>query len=243
MKWHRLLFATISALIIGLALVQSIRAQAPDELQEFFSQEYEGISIKVNATKETDPSQNITIRIWINCTSDSVTMNNLTVSVYGFRSGQAKALLTNFTCITENTSLAYHNVVEYNHSLTVPSDVWGTTSAELYLSYTLVNRFHDDKPSFSTTLVRNVYMQELEKQLGSLNQSYRQLNDSYLQLNNTFGQLNQTYWDLYQNHTALQGGIQELDNVRRLTVILGITTGFFVLTTLYLIIRKPKGYW
>jgi len=231
------------ALIIGLTLVQNIKAQAPDELQEFFSQDYEGLSIKVNATRETDPGQNMTIKIWVNCTSDSVIIGNLNMSVYGFRSGQVKSLLTNVTCIIENTSLTYHNVVEYNYSLTVPSDVWSATSVQLYLSYTLVNRFHDDKPVFSTTLVRNVYMSELESQLGSLNQSYRQLNDAYVQLNSTFGQLNQTYWDLYQNHTSLQGSIQELDNARRVEAILGITTGFFVITTLYLIIRKPKDYW
>ena len=124
----------------------------------------------------------------------------------------------------------------------MPTDVWSTTSAELHFSYTLMNRFHDDNPNFSTTLVRNVYMQDLERQLEGLNQSYRQLNDSYLQLDSTFGQLNQTYWDLYQNHTSFQGSIQELDNARKLTVILGITTAFFVLTTLYLIIRKPKDY-
>jgi len=242
MKLYTLLAAITSTLIIGLALVQNIKAQTPDEMQEFFSQEYEGFSIKVNATREIDPSQNMTIKIWINCTSDSVTMNILNVSVYGFRNGQVKTLLTNFTCIIDNTSLTYHNTIEYNHSLTVPIDVWSTTSAELYFSYTLMNRFHDDNPNFSTTLVRNVYMQELERRLEGLNQSYRQLNESYLQLNSTFGQLNQTYWDLYQNHTSLQGSIQELDNARRLTAILGITTAFFVLTTLYLIIRKPKDY-
>jgi hypothetical protein len=136
MKLYTLLAAITSTLIIGLALVQNIKAQTPDEMQEFFSQEYEGFSIKVNATREIDPSQNMTIKIRINCTSDSVTMNILNVSVYGFRNGQVKTLLTNFTCITENTSLTYHNTIEYNHSLTVCQLTFGAQPQQNCISAT-----------------------------------------------------------------------------------------------------------
>jgi len=48
--------------------------------------------------------------------------------------------------------------------------------------------------------------------------------------------LNETYW-------SLKGSSNELGNTRTAVGILAVTTVFFVATTLYLVMRKPKESW
>lgn len=55
-----------------------------------------------------------------------------------------------------------------------------------------------------------------------------------------YQQLNQAYLGLQQNCTGLQNGLNELDNTRRVAVILGITAAFFVVTTVFTVICRSK---
>jgi hypothetical protein len=54
----------------------------------------------------------------------------------------------------------------------VLNDVWDTTYAELDFICKIADESHAYNPGFSLTLVRNVYLENLEKQLKSLNESY-----------------------------------------------------------------------
>lgn len=222
--------------MLSIVLIQGTKAQVTDDVKTFYSEKFEGISLEVNATREAIPAQNITIKLWINCTSDDVTVNGLNLSIYGFRNGREKISLSNFTSFAEATPLAYHQTTECNYTVVVPENVWDATYADLCLSYTAIGNDHSVKRGFPMTLVRNVYLEDLEQQ-------YNDLNESFHQLNSTFSELNQTYWSLKQNYTDLQEITSTFDNTRRVTVILAITTAFFVVTTSYLIMRKPKEYW
>jgi hypothetical protein len=84
---------------------------------------------------------------------------------------------------------------------------------------------------------------ELNGTYWQLNGSFSQLNSSYWELKGTYEQLNQTYWGLELNYTDLQGSITDLDNTRRLAAVLGVTSVFFVVTTVYLVTRRPKTSW
>ena len=233
---------TISiTLILALTLIQNTRAQPSSEMQTFFSKDYAGISIKVNATRETVPGENITINLWINCTATGVNVDCLTLSVYGFRYGQKKIQL-NSTDVIKNKALAPNNTSQHNYTVPIPNDVWGTTDAELSLKYTIVNLHPEYNPIFWITIVRNVYLEELENKLNSLNSTFWESFQMNLSAEN-LARLNQTYFELQQNYTSLQGSLSELDNTRRAVIILAITTVSFVATTIYLLIRKPKQQW
>ncbi len=247
------LITFLVTLTLALALIRNATAQSPSEMQTFFSKDYAGISIAVNATIETIPGGNTAIGLWINCTSAGVKVDYLNLSVYGFKSGKEKILL-NFTCALPNAPISLNQTIEYNVS--IPNDVWGATYGELYLKYAIVDQPIERNAGFHMTIVRNVYLEELEQQLKSLNESYQQLNNTLEQLNQTFWEsfqmnlstenlayLNKTYWELQHNYTALQGSLNELDNTRSAVAALAITTVIFVATTIYMIMRKPKQYW
>lgn len=245
-------------LILALTLVKSITAQTPEEMETFFSSKYVGISIQVNATRETVPGANITIKLLVNCTADDVYVDYLNLSVYGykhFKYGLEKDTLTS-ECVMKQSFLVYHNASRHNYTIPVPSEVWDLTYAELHSKYTVgIAPFGFDE-TFSITTVRNILWEELEEKLEWLNQTYQKLNNTYWQLNSTVEQLNQTFWQMFQmNLTAeslahlnetywsFKGSSNELGNTRTAVGILAVTTVFFVATTLYLVMRKPKESW
>lgn len=235
--------------LLVLALVQNTVAQNPSEMKTFFFNEYAGISIEFNATRETVPGENMTINLWINCTAIGVNMTHLSLEVYGFKYGQEKVLLKSAHVIENPSPLVFNHTYPYSYTVNIPNDVWDATYVELDFKYTIKSSSFECNPVFSMTIVRNVYLEELENKLKSLNYTYWQLNETYwqcFQMNlteETLALLNQTYWELQQNYTSSKGRLDELENTRRALVILAITTIFFVITTIYVVVRKPRQSW
>lgn len=234
--------AIMMMLVVALAFVRGVKSQSTDDLQTFFSNKYAGISIKVDATAETIPGENITIKLWFNITTDDFKMEYLNLSVYGFRNGAEKTPLLSSVGIIENISLPFNCTKEYNFTVPVPINVWDATYAGLQLKYLIQDIVCDYSPSFSITIVRNVYYEQLQAYFNLLNQTLWESFKMNLTAEN-LASLNRTYWELLQNYTALQGSMNELDNTRRVAVILGVTTVFFVATTVFMLMRKPREPW
>ncbi|MGQ9624949.1 MAG: hypothetical protein ACUVT9_06220 [Candidatus Bathycorpusculaceae bacterium] len=248
MKKYKVLGITLT-LVIFAAFIAITKAQTVDEMEIFFQKDYAGLSIIVNATAETVPGGNLTTKIWINCTATGVAIECLNISIYGFRGGQEKLPL-NSTCFLENKTLQSGENRIFDLIVELPLDVWGRTQAELYLEYYVQSDHFIRDPVFSLTNVRNIYYEKLQEDFRNLNESYHLLNDTYWQLKSDFEELNQSYINLQQEYATLnqtywelKGSLNELDSTRRLAVILGITTVFFVATTVFLVMRRPKQYW
>lgn len=274
----KLAIITLTIIVIALVLAQVRIARAQNDLQTFYSKDdLAGISIRIDATPETAPGGNMTIATWVNCTATGVLVEQLNMTIYGFEGGTNKTQLATID-LMENKTLTFNSVNESSYTLTVPSDVWDSTYADLHLKYFIYNSGFEYDPSFSLTIVTNIYYEQLKQDFSNLNNSYIQLNNtywqlsgtytqlngSYLQLNdaynelnsaysalnsnyselrNTYDQLNQTYFDLQRNYTQLQGSVNDLNNTRQLATVLGVTSIFFVATTVYLATRRPKSTW
>jgi acyl carrier protein phosphodiesterase len=256
--------------------VNTVRGQS--ELKTFYSKDdLPGIAMRINATAETVPGSNMTIVTWVNCTATGVLVEQLNMTIYGFVGGTNKTQLATID-VMENKTLTFNSVNETSYTFTVPSDVWDTTYADLHLRYFIYNSGFEHNPSFSLTIVRNIYYEQLKEDFKDLNDSfiqlnstlrqlnynysqlnanysqlneaynelnsvYSELNGNYSQLKNTYDQLSQAYSDLQLNFTQLQGSVTDLDNTRRLAAVLGVTSVFFVVTTVYLVTRRPKESW
>ena len=278
MKISKTLVIFLVVALLMLALAKSTKATGSNEVQSFFSADYVGISLRVFATNETVPGENITVQLWANYTASRVDIDYFNLSTYGFNMGGPERTYLNLTSVAANESRTFNQTLEKEYNLFVPNDVYGQIYCEVQLKYTVVDEPIQRNPSFAITYVKNVYFENLKENYrvlnesyGQLNQTYQQLNDTYgqlnenygqlnqtywqlndtygqlnqtyWQLNETYNQLNQTYWELHQNYTELEGTTSDLDNTRRLAVILGITTASFVATTLYLIMKKPREPW
>lgn len=208
-------------LILTVAIVNQAKAQSADEMCTFFYKEYGGITIMVDATNKTDPNESLTVRLWLNCTAVGVYVEYLNITIYGFIEGEQKISLNN-TSIFNEESLYFNQTSEHEITVHVPSDVWGVTYAEFVLKYSIREDSFKKTEGFPITSIRNVKFNELE--------------DAY-------EALNQTYWDLMKNYTELEGRLGELNNTRVAVGVLAIIAFFFVITTLYLAMRKPRQYW
>lgn len=230
---------------LTLAIVCKVRAQAEEQnVKTFFDSEMPGIKIQVNATAETRPKENLTV--WLRLIPQAnVSVELFQLEVYGFLNGTIRVSIGNIT----DHSLSLNGVSsDYNGTFFVPDRVWGVTFGQITLTYSIslgssTQTFQNATSGFYMTHVENTFLENLESQVKSLNESYNQLNGTYNNLTREYLQLNQTFVQLQQNYTTLQGSMNELDNTRRVAVILAITTVFFVATTIFMVMRRPRESW
>lgn len=228
-----------AALALVLAAANNVKAQ-PNGMQSFLSAEYGGISIRVDAPKETVPGGSITITIVINATADGVQIEHLNVSVYGFINGRQQTLL-NSTTVLAAIPLQFNETTKFDVTIMMPPDVWGITYGQISLEYAIKDLPSTERnPGFSLTTVRNIYLENLESQFQSLNQSHNMLSEVFKNLTTEYAKLNATYTGSLD---ARAQDSNDLYGTRTVATILTITTVFFVATTFYLVMRRPKDYW
>jgi hypothetical protein len=223
---------------LTLAMVCKVKAQvSAHNVKTFFDSEMPGIKIQVNATAETRPTENLSA--WLLLTPQTaVYVESFELDIYGFLNGTDKVSIGN---ITDHSFSLNGNSTEYNMTFLVPDGVWGITFGEITLTYSanlggLELMFPKASGGFYMTQVDNTFVESLVTQLRGLNESYDRLNDTYYNLTGE-------YLELQQNYTMLQGSMNELDNTRRVAVILAITTVFFVATTVFMVMRRPRESW
>jgi len=219
----------IILLTLTSALIGITKAQAPTEnMKTFFESKWPGIEIQVNATRETLPEEAMTIILLVKSKAEDIYIEYFNLTIFGFIEGQNKSILGGI--YQDAFPLNYSETKRCNKTLTVRSDVWGTTYGELAFQYSIGGFSYSlSSLGFTTTYVKNVYLENLEEQFQSLNEN--------------FTELQQNYTELAGKYDELSKSIVELDNTRRAMIILAITTVIFAATTIYSIMRKPKQYW
>ena len=236
---------SLCVLAVTFAFLNSAGVHATDEeMKVFLNSEMTGIKIQVNATARTQPSKNLTVVLTLRTTTN-VHIDRINLEVFGFLNGTDQLSIGNIS----DTNFDMNNTLKnYTGIVFVPDSVWGITYGEIRLAYSadmggFVAGFPNIVNGFPLTLVENILLKNLEEQVKNLNGSYNQLAEKYSNLTETYATLNQTYRDLNQTYTSAQSSLGELDNTRRLTTILAITTVFFLATTVYIILRRPRDYW
>jgi hypothetical protein len=241
--------AKLSLILAFLSLtfmtVSSSRVQAAQQqIQTFYDSDLPGIRIQINATAYSQPSNTITVSVNL-ITHTNVYVDLFNVELFGFTNGTVKTSIANITdsYFKLDSDSRTHSAVVF-----VPELVWGVLYGEIRITYSAdVGGIQLTLPSltsgFPMTQVENTYLENLKNQTKSLSQSNHDLDQQLKNVTSDFEQLNATYYELQKNYTSAQGNAADLDNTRRLTAVLGIAAAFFVATTVYLVIRKPKETW
>jgi hypothetical protein len=218
-------------MILGFSFFGNVRGQVQQESSEaFLDFAAFGLRIQVNATAQARPTENITVILVLTSLTE-VHINYFNLSIFGFLNGTDRILMANKSDVDfwlNSTSYSY------NWTFTVPEWVSGKTYGDIRMAHLAIYGpakidYEEFPCGFYMTDVENVYLEELQSELNNLTQKYEQLNQSYI--------------ELQQNLTdALRGNANSLDSARTVITALLITTVFFVATTLYLVIRKPREY-
>ncbi|MEM2946947.1 MAG: hypothetical protein QXN96_01770 [Candidatus Bathyarchaeia archaeon] len=232
-------------LILLLASLNLAKAQTEDgNLKTFFDSWVPEIKLKVNATAETKPTQNITVMLSLEGKSE-ILVKHLNFSIYGFNRDHNKILLNSIT--DENLLL---NTKRYQRTFKVPENVCGITYGEITLVYDVeyavgqgrLTMPYNVTVGFTMTKIEDVYLKSLEAHLNDLNETFMKCFGKNLTTDELLS-LNQTWWQLNNEYESLKGVKGELDNTRSTMVILAIIAIIFFVTTAYLVFRRPKTYW
>jgi hypothetical protein len=221
----------------------NVKAQTTENMETFFDREIPGIKITVKAAAETQPNENITINLYIKPLEEKVDIEYFNFSVFGFINGTYKTLMPLYSNKTGEFTLPY----ECNFTCHVSEQIWGVTLGEITLKYKVtypyplgeITQRYNFTIGFDMTCVENVYLEAIEEQLENLNSTLAQLNQTFREYFNT----DLTPENFNKTCQELKGSQSELSNTRMTVAVLAITTVFFVATTAYFFLRKPKGYW
>src|SRR4030042_821124 len=113
MRTDRIVVIITLVSIMSLSFVGGIRAQSSGELKNFFATSYVGISLRVDATNETDPGKNVTLKVWTNRTSNDVFyMECFNMSVYGFKFSGPEEVALYSTVLVSNESLLFNWTID-----------------------------------------------------------------------------------------------------------------------------------
>jgi hypothetical protein len=239
------LFLIVSIVALTVTLISARKAGAVEQqMQTFLDTEIPGMKIQVNATSQTQPGSSLTVSVNL-VTQTNVSVDKFNLEIFGFINDSIRTSLANITdsYFRLNSDSRTHSAV-----VQVPEQIWGIAYAELKISYSadiggIELTFPSMTTGFTLTTIENTYLENLETQAKNLNETNYQLSQKISNLTSDFNQLNNTYWELQGNYTLLQGNAGELDNTRRLTAVLGIVAVFFVATTVYLVVRRPRESW
>jgi hypothetical protein len=124
--------------------------------------------------------------------------------------------------------------------VTVPASAFNVIYCKLTLVWTEMGTEESNTYTRQTTFIMaSVYNPELERMRDLLPKLQIQnaiLRRNMTEMNDT---LTQALKDLTDAKNRYEG---DMSNTRSVVTLLGITTVFFVATTVYLIVRKPKDY-
>jgi len=234
---NKKIIALIILALFALALIPKAYSQST-QIKTFYYYSEANLTIEVKGEEETEPGKNITITISINSSADNLRVKYLYLTIYDFQGGKNKKVIANLTHVSPpGIELNYNQNHTQSYQVSVSEDAWDVMYGEISCHWIIEGTVPDPHtiPSygFVMTYVRNVEMEKLQHDFAELQQNYTQLEQNYTLLN-------QSYWTLKVNGTGLE---TELSNTRLAMVILVITTVFFVATTLYLMVKKPKEYW
>lgn len=237
-KTRTLKVAFLAMLILTLTFIQfAVAQEQTGNMQTFFESEWPGIEIRVNATREALPEENMTIILLVKSKADGIYIKYFDLTVSGFIEGQNKTQLGSI--YQDAFSLNYNETKKYNHTFPILVDpqIWGTTYGELSFQYSIGGFSYTlSSLGFTMTHVRNIHLENLEEQFQSLSENFTELQQNYTRLEGNYTELKGKYDDLSKS-------VVELDNTRNIMIILAITTVVFLATTIYLIMRKPRQSW
>jgi len=232
----------VTFMFFTAALLPHARASGSDQTGSYEYGLY-NLKIHVENPPEAYPDQNLTINVTAEA-SAKLTINYTAIELYTLNGSTMNG-----------ESFAHIEFINYNNPLflsggqssyktsyneTIPASALNVVYGKLTLVWTEMGTEESNAYTRQTTfIVASVYSPELQRLTDLLPKLQKQnaiLRRNVTDMNDT---LAQTLNDLADAKNHYEG---DIGNTRSVATLLGVTTVFFVATTAYLIMRKPKDY-
>jgi hypothetical protein len=234
--------AFVTFMFFTAALLPYARASGSDQTGSYEYGLY-NLKIHIENPPEAYPDQNLTINVTAEATA-RLTINYTAIELYTFNGSTMNG-----------ESFAYIEFINYSNPLflsggqssyktsyneTIPASALNVVYGKLTLVWTEMGTEESNAYTRQTTfIVASVYSLELQRLTDLVPKLQKQnaiLRRNVTDMNDT---LAQTLNDLADAKNHYEG---DIGNTRSVATLLGVTTVFFVATTAYLIMRKPKDY-
>lgn len=244
---------SISLLLLVTTMINSVNANSWDQNYVY---SLAGFEVCVEYPSETCPNQTITVNVTVKAWTKLI-VNRTEVELHTFNNlTREDELFYNIEYVSKPESLlGGDSLNETSYEIKIPDYATNVLYGKLILRWTVEgteeSTTYEREPTFIMTYLRNLELErlrskvvELEKENAELNGNIADLNNTINDLDNTITDLNSTLTELLNNLTDVEKRYEgELSGTRSVVTILAITTIFFVATTAYLFLRKPKQYW
>jgi len=229
----------VMLMLIAATMIHDANANSSDQIHTYnYTPIPNDLTVEIKNPSEAYPNQTINVNITIKALVN-LTINHVAIELYTFNDskfddviyvekgsqvplscGKSLNKTSNFTIHEQASNIVYGKLIlEWTKKGT---EGWTTIGKE---------------PTFIMAYLKNSELEKLRSIVPELEKENVELKENVTDLNNTLT-------DLLNNLTDVKNRYEgELSGTRSVITILAIITVFFVATTAYLFIRKPKQYW
>ena len=194
------------------------------------------LSVEIKNPLEAYPNQTINVNVTIKALVN-LAINRVAIELYSFNDSKFGDAIY----VEKETSLSSGESLNKTLNVTICEQASNIVYGKLILEWTKKGTEGWENigraPTFIMTFLRNSELERLRNKVPELEKENAELKGNVTDLNNTVAELLNNLTDIENRYEG------ELGGTRNAITILVIITIFFVATTIYLFIRKPKQYW
>lgn len=236
--------------IMFLAATMTYNANANSSGSYSYTPVPNDLTVEIKYPLEAFPNQTISVNVTIEALVN-LTVNQLKIELHTFNNSTMREEVFNYlTYIEKENPVPLNSFELWNETanVTIPlhasSVVYGKLVLEWGKKGTEGWETIGRESTFIMTYLRNPELERLKSKVAELKEENAELNGNITALNDTIRELNNSLTELLNNLTKIENRYKgELSGTRSVITILAITTIFFVATTAYLFLRRPKQYW
>jgi len=226
----------ISALMLTVLFLAVISLAKPSrtdtvETQTCYTLDYGGLLVEIEAPATVWPGDTINVTVRAKA-SAKIHVDFINVNFSCLRGNLEEVPLLSTTTTLENVELDWGSLNESYYRLEIPDDalpglIYGMVWYDWYIEGTIPDHHQIFPKAFPATFIEN--------------EAYVELKVDYEILESSYATLEPNYSDLQGEYNELESKIGGGSNATNLMYLFLITTGIFVVTTILLMIRRPKS--
>jgi len=196
------------------------------------------LTVEIKSPLEAYPNQTIKVNVTIKALV-SLTINNVAIELYTFNdSSFGDAIyIEKENPVPLLSGESWNGTSNVTISEQASNVVYGKLILEWKEKGTEESTVYKREPTFIMAFLRNPELERLRNEVPELEKENTELKGNVTDLNNTLTEILNNLTEVTNRYEG------ELGNTRSVITILAITTVFFVATTIYAVVRKPKQYW
>jgi hypothetical protein len=229
----------VMLMLIAATMMHDVNANSSDQIHTYnYTPIPNDLTVEIRNPSEAYPNQTINVNVTVKALVN-LTINQVAIELYTFNDSK----FYDVTYVNRESQVALSGGKSLNKTcnFTIHEQASNIVYGKLILEWTKKGtegwETIGKEPTFIMAYLKNSELEKLRSKVPELEKENNELKGNVTDLNNTLTELLNNLTDLENRYEG------ELGGTRSVMIILAITTIFFVATTAYLFIRKPKQYW